>query len=148
METKPLKDAIADIYLPPVQQILTRPDESDIIAILNLNGDYISDAVQVGSIGIAPSGDINFSTGQAIFETTHGTTPKYAGLDKVNPGSVVLSGEMMFRHLGWKEAADLIVKALQRTIESKVVTYDFARLIEGAKEVRCSEFGAEIIRKW
>ncbi len=139
-----IKDAIADAFL---QQILTRPDEFDIIATLNLNGDYISDALaaQVGGIGIAPGGNINFVTGQAVFEATHGTAPKYAGQDKVNPGSVILSGEMMFRHLGWTEAADLIVQGLRRTIESKVVTYDFARLMEGAKEVKCSEFATEII---
>lgn len=139
-----IKDVIADAFL---QQILTRPNEYDIIATLNLNGDYISDALaaQVGGIGIAPGGNINFATGQAIFEATHGTAPKYAGQDKVNPGSVILSGEMMFRHLGWKEAADLVVNGLQRTIDSKVVTYDFARLMEGAKEVKCSEFGSKII---
>lgn len=140
-----IKDAIADAFL---QQILTRPDEFDVIATLNLNGDYLSDALaaQVGGIGIAPGGNINFDTGRAGFEATHGTAPKYAGQDKVNPGSVILSGEMMFRHLGWIEAADLIVKALEKTIESKVVTYDFARLMEGAKEVRCSEFATEIIK--
>lgn len=140
-----VKDAIADAFL---QQILTRPDEYDVIATLNLNGDYISDALaaQVGGIGIAPGGNINFITGQAVFEATHGTAPKYAGQDKVNPGSVILSGEMMFRHLGWSEAADLIVKSLKRAIESKVVTYDFARLMDGAKEVRCSEFGREMIK--
>lgn len=140
-----IKDAIADAFL---QQILTRPDEFDVIATLNLNGDYLSDALaaQVGGIGIAPGGNINSMTGQAIFEATHGTAPKYAGQDKVNPGSVILSGEMMFRHLGWPEAADLIIKGLKRAIDNKVVTYDFARLMEGAKEVKCSEFGTEIIK--
>ena len=140
-----IKDAIADAFL---QQILTRPDEFDIIATMNLNGDYISDALaaQVGGIGIAPGGNINFETGYANFEATHGTAPKYAGQDKVNPGAVILSGEMMFRYMGWTEAADLIVKGLKKAIESKVVTYDFARLMEGAKEVRCSEFGSEIIK--
>jgi len=139
-----LKDVIADAFL---QQILTRPAEYDVIATLNLNGDYISDALaaQVGGIGIAPGGNINYVTGHAVFEATHGTAPKYAGLDKVNPGSVILSGEMMFRYLGWTEAADLIVRALEKTIASKVVTYDFARLMEGAKEVRCSEFGRAIV---
>lgn len=140
-----IKDAIADAFL---QQILTRPDEYDVIATLNLNGDYISDALaaQVGGIGIAPGGNINAATGVAVFEATHGTAPKYAGQDKVNPGSVILSGEMMFRHLGWTEAADMIVKGLQKAIDSKVVTYDFARLMDGAKEVGCSAFGQEIIR--
>ncbi|MBI5038797.1 MAG: NADP-dependent isocitrate dehydrogenase [Nitrospirae bacterium] len=140
-----IKDAIADAFL---QQILTRPDEFDVIATLNLNGDYLSDALaaQVGGIGIAPGGNINSMTGQAIFEATHGTAPKYAGQDKVNPGSVILSGEMMFRHLGWPEAADLIIKGLKRAIDNKVVTYDFARLMEGAKEAKCSEFGTEIIK--
>jgi isocitrate dehydrogenase len=140
-----IKDAIADAFL---QQILTRPKEYDVIATLNLNGDYISDALaaQVGGIGIAPGGNINFQTGYAIFEATHGTAPKYAGLDKVNPGSVILSGEMMFRYLGWTEAADLILSALNKTIRSKVVTYDFARLMEGAKEVKCSEFGEAIVK--
>ena len=139
-----IKDVIADAFL---QQILTRPAEYDVIATLNLNGDYISDALaaQVGGIGIAPGGNINFATGQAIFEATHGTAPKYAGLNKVNPGSVILSGEMMFRHLGWTEAADLMVQGIQRAIDSKVVTYDFARLMKGAKEVKCSEFGTAII---
>ena len=140
-----IKDAIADAFL---QQILTRPDEFDVIATLNLNGDYLSDALaaQVGGVGIAPGGNINSMTGQAIFEATHGTAPKYAGQDKVNPGSVILSGEMMLRHLGWPEAADLIIKGLKRAIDNKVVTYDFARLMEGAKEVKCSEFGTEIIK--
>jgi isocitrate dehydrogenase len=138
-----LKDVIADAFL---QQILTRPAEYDVIATLNLNGDYISDALAatVGGIGIAPGGNINYETGHAVFEATHGTAPKYAGQDKVNPGSVILSGEMMFRYLGWTEAADLIVAALGKTIASKVVTYDFARLMEGAREVRCSEFGKAI----
>jgi isocitrate dehydrogenase len=140
-----IKDAIADAFL---QQILTRPAEYDVIATLNLNGDYISDALaaQVGGIGIAPGGNINYETGYAVFEATHGTAPKYAGLDKVNPGSVILSGEMMLRYLGWKEAADLIVNALNTTIEAKTVTYDFARLMAGAHEVRCSEFGDALIR--
>jgi isocitrate dehydrogenase len=140
-----IKDAIADAFL---QQILTRPDEYDVIATLNLNGDYISDALaaQVGGIGIAPGGNINYTTGTAVFEATHGTAPKYAGQDKVNPGSVILSGEMMFRHLGWVEAADLVVNGLQKAIDSKHVTYDFARLMQGAKEVKCSEFGDVIIK--
>ena len=139
-----VKDVIADAFL---QQILTRPAEYAVIATLNLNGDYISDALAacVGGIGIAPGGNINYQSGHAIFEATHGTAPKYAGQDKVNPGSVILSGEMMFRHLGWNKAADLIVDGLERTIGSKVVTYDFARLMEGATEVRCSEFGAAIV---
>ena len=137
---------IADAFL---QQILTRPAEYDVIATLNLNGDYISDALaaQVGGIGIAPGGNVNYENGFAVFEATHGTAPKYAGLDKVNPGSVILSGEMMFRYLGWTEAADLIVRALKKTIADRVVTYDFARLMEGAKEVRCSEFGAAIVAR-
>lgn len=140
-----IKDAIADIFL---QQILTRPDEFDVIATTNLNGDYISDALaaQVGGIGIAPGGNINFLTGHAVFEATHGTAPKYSGQDKVNPGSVILSGEMMLRYMGWNEAADLIVKALEKTIENKTVTYDFARLMEGAKVMKCSEFASEIIK--
>ncbi len=140
-----IKDAIADAFL---QQILTRPDEYDVIATLNLNGDYISDALaaQVGGIGIAPGGNINYETGYAVFEATHGTAPKYAGLDKVNPGSVILSGEMMLRYLGWREAADLIPGALNKTIQSKTVTYDFARLMTGAKEVKCSEFGNAMAR--
>jgi isocitrate dehydrogenase len=140
-----IKDAIADITL---QQVLTRPDDFDVIATLNLNGDYLSDALaaQVGGIGIAPGGNINYVTGHAIFEATHGTAPKYANLDKVNPGSVILSGEMMLRYMGWIEAADLILKGLDRAIQSKTVTYDFARLMEGAKEVRCSEFGDAIIK--
>jgi len=140
-----IKDAIADITL---QQVLTRPDDFDVIATLNLNGDYLSDALaaQVGGIGIAPGGNINYVTGHAIFEATHGTAPKYANLDKVNPGSVILSGEMMLRYMGWIEAADLILKGLDRAIQSKTVTYDFARLMEGAKEVKCSEFGDAIIK--
>jgi isocitrate dehydrogenase len=139
-----IKDAIADITL---QQVLTRPEDFDVIATLNLNGDYLSDALaaQVGGIGIAPGGNINYITGHAIFEATHGTAPKYANLDKVNPGSVVLSGEMMFRYLGWTEAADLIIKGLNGAIVSKKVTYDFARLMEGATEVKCSEFGDVVI---
>ena len=139
-----VKDAIADITL---QQILTRPEDFDVIATLNLNGDYLSDALaaQVGGIGIAPGGNINYHTGHAIFEATHGTAPKYANLDKVNPGSVVLSGEMMLRHLGWREAADLVIKGLNKAIASKRVTYDFARLMEGATEIKCSEFGDNII---
>jgi len=134
-----IKDAIADITL---QQVLTRPEETDVIATLNLNGDYLSDALaaQVGGIGIAPGGNINYVTGHAIFEATHGTAPKYANLDKVNPGSVILSGEMMFRYLGWGEAADLIIKSLNAAIGGKKVTYDFARLMEGATEVKCSGF--------
>jgi isocitrate dehydrogenase len=140
-----IKDAIADIAL---QQVLTRPDEFDVIATPNLNGDYLSDALaaQVGGIGIAPGGNINYLTGHAIFEATHGTAPKYANQDKVNPGSVILSGEMMFRYMGWTEAADLIVKGMEGAISSKVVTYDFARLMEGAKEVKCSEFGDAVVR--
>jgi isocitrate dehydrogenase len=140
-----IKDAIADITL---QQVLTRPEEFDVIATLNLNGDYLSDALaaQVGGIGIAPGGNINYITGHAIFEATHGTAPKYTNLDKVNPGSVILSGEMMLRYLGWKEAADLILKGLNNAIQSKTVTYDFARQMEGAKEIKCSEFGDVIIK--
>ena len=139
-----VKDAIADITL---QQVLTRPTDFDVIATLNLNGDYLSDALaaQVGGIGIAPGGNINYVTGHAIFEATHGTAPKYANKDVVNPGSVVLSGEMMFRYLGWNEAADLIVKGLNGAIGSKKVTYDFARLMEGASEIKCSAFGDNII---
>jgi isocitrate dehydrogenase len=139
-----IKDAIADITL---QQVLTRPTDFDVIATLNLNGDYLSDALaaQVGGIGIAPGGNINYVTGHAIFEATHGTAPKYAGKDVVNPGSVVLSGEMMFRYLGWNEAADLILKGLNGAIGSKRVTYDFARQMEGATEIKCSEFGDNII---
>jgi isocitrate dehydrogenase len=140
-----IKDAIADITL---QQVLTRPEEFDVIATLNLNGDYLSDALaaQVGGIGIAPGGNINYITGHAIFEATHGTAPKYTNLDKVNPGSVILSGEMMLRYLGWKESADLILKGLNKAIQSKTVTYDFARQMEGAKEIKCSEFGDVIIK--
>lgn len=140
-----IKDAIADIFL---QQILTRPAEFDVVATLNLNGDYISDALaaQVGGIGIAPGANINYLTGHAIFEATHGTAPKYAGLDKVNPSSVILSGEMMLRHLKWDEAADLIIQAMEKTIASKIVTYDFARLMEGATKVKCSEFASELIK--
>jgi isocitrate dehydrogenase len=139
-----VKDVIADAML---QQVLTRPAEYDVIATLNLNGDYISDALaaQVGGIGIAPGANINYETGRAIFEATHGTAPRYAGQDKVNPSSVILSGEMMLRHLGWFEAADLIVKAMETTIGQKIVTYDFARLMEGANEVKCSEFGQALI---
>ena len=139
-----IKDAIADITL---QQVLTRPDDFDVIATLNLNGDYLSDALaaQVGGIGIAPGGNINYVSGHAIFEATHGTAPKYANLDRVNPGSVVLSGEMMFRYLGWDEAADLILQGLNGAIGSKRVTYDFARLMTGATEIKCSQFGDNII---
>jgi isocitrate dehydrogenase len=140
-----IRDSIADITL---QQVLTRPKDFDVIATLNLNGDYLSDALaaQIGGIGIAPGGNINYATGHAVFEATHGTAPKYANLDKVNPGSVILSGEMMLRHLGWNEAADLINKGMDGAIGAKTVTYDFARLMEGAKEIKCSEFGGEIIR--
>ncbi|TKC15773.1 NADP-dependent isocitrate dehydrogenase [Robertmurraya kyonggiensis] len=140
-----VKDAIADIFL---QQILTRPKEFDVVATMNLNGDYISDALaaQVGGIGIAPGANINYETGHAIFEATHGTAPKYAGLDKVNPSSVLLSGVLLLEHLGWNEAADLITKSVEKTIASKVVTYDFARLMDGATEVKCSEFGDELIK--
>jgi isocitrate dehydrogenase len=140
-----LKDAIADAFL---QQILTRPSEFDVIATLNLNGDYLSDALaaQVGGIGIAPGGNINYDNGYAVFEATHGTAPKYAGQDKVNPGSLILSGEMMLRYLGWNEAADLILRGVTGAIAAKTVTYDFARLMDGAREVRCSEFGEAIIR--
>jgi isocitrate dehydrogenase len=140
-----IKDAIADITL---QQVLTRPEEFDVIATMNLNGDYLSDALaaQVGGIGIAPGGNINYVTGHAVFEATHGTAPKYANQDKVNPGSVILSGEMMLRYMGWVEAADAIITAMDKTIGQKTVTYDFARLMEGAKEVKCSEFGDALIR--
>jgi len=140
-----IKDAIADITL---QQVLTRPEDFDVIATLNLNGDYLSDALaaQVGGIGIAPGGNINYISGHAIFEATHGTAPKYANKDQVNPGSVVLSGEMMFRYLGWTEVADLILKGLNGAIGSKRVTYDFARLMQGATQIKCSEFGDEIIK--
>jgi len=144
-----IKDSIADITL---QQVLTRPDEFDVIATLNLNGDYLSDALaaQIGGIGIAPGGNINYVTGHAIFEATHGTAPKYANLDKVNPGSVILSAEMMLRHLGWHEAADLIIKGMDAAIDQKTVTYDFARLMkqegQNPKELKCSEFGQAIIK--
>ena len=139
-----IKDVIADAFL---QQILTRPAEYDIIATLNLNGDYISDALaaQVGGIGIAPGANINYVTGHAIFEATHGTAPKYANQDKVNPGSVILSGEMMFRYLGWVEAADLIIRSLDKTIAQKRVTYDFHRLMEGATLLKCSEFANAMV---
>lgn len=139
-----IKDAIADAFL---QQILLRPKEFDVIATLNLNGDYLSDALaaQVGGIGIAPGANINYVTGHAVFEATHGTAPKYAGQDKVNPGSVILSGVMMLEHIGWKEAGQLIIDALETTISSKVVTYDFARLMDGATEVKCSEFATAVI---
>ncbi|HXX89991.1 MAG TPA: NADP-dependent isocitrate dehydrogenase [Acidimicrobiales bacterium] len=141
-----VKDAIADITL---QQVLTRPDEFDVIATTNLNGDYLSDALaaQVGGIGIAPGGNINYVTGHGVFEATHGTAPKYAGLDKVNPGSVILSGVLMFEHLGWTEAAADIVRALEATIAEKIVTYDFARLMEGATEVKCSEFASAVAER-
>jgi isocitrate dehydrogenase len=139
-----VKDSIADAFL---QQILTRPDEYDVIATMNLNGDYISDALaaQVGGIGIAPGGNVNYDSGHAVFEATHGTAPKYAGMDKVNPGSVILSGELMFRYMGWKEVADMIIAGIEATIEDKIVTYDFARLMEGATEVKTSEFAAAIV---
>jgi isocitrate dehydrogenase len=140
-----VKDSIADITL---QQVLTRPDEFDVIATTNLNGDYLSDALaaQVGGIGIAPGGNINYQTGHAVFEATHGTAPKYADQDKVNPGSLVLSGVMMLEHLGWSEAASSIVRGLERTIADKTVTYDFARLMQDAREVKCSEFGDLVIK--
>ena len=139
-----IKDVIADICF---QQTITRATEFDVIATMNLNGDYISDALaaQVGGIGIAPGANINYVTGRAVFEATHGTAPKYAGLDKVNPSSVILSGEMMLRHLGWHEAADLIIQAVEKTLSQKIVTYDFARLMEGATEVKCSQFGQALI---
>jgi len=141
-----VKDVIADAFL---QQILTRPSEYDVIATMNLNGDYMSDALaaQVGGIGIAPGGNINYATGVAIFEATHGTAPKYTGMDKVNPGSVILSGEMMLRYMGWHEAADLIVKGVEAAITDKIVTYDFARLMDGATEVKTSEFGNAVIER-
>jgi len=141
-----VKDVIADAFL---QQILTRPAEYDVIATLNLNGDYISDALaaQVGGIGIAPGGNINYMTGHAVFEATHGTAPKYADLNKVNPGSVILSGEMMFRYLGWTEAADLIIKGLEQAIDDKQVTYDLARMIPGSTELSCSGFGDAVIER-
>lgn len=140
-----IKDSIADIFL---QQILTRPKEFDVVATMNLNGDYISDALaaQVGGIGIAPGANINYVTGHAIFEATHGTAPKYAGLDKVNPSSVLLSGVMMLEHMGWNEAANMITASIEKTIASKVVTYDFARLMDGATEVKTSEFADELIK--
>ena len=140
-----VKDAIADITL---QQVLTRPSEFDVIATMNLNGDYLSDALaaQVGGIGIAPGGNINYLTGHAVFEATHGTAPKYSGQDKVNPGSVILSGEMMLRYLGWNEAADLIIKAMDKTIRNQTVTYDFARLMDGVDPIKCSEFGDQLIK--
>src|SRR5437868_11889989 len=140
-----IKDAIADITL---QQVLTRPEDFDIIATLNLNGDYLSDALaaQVGGIGIAPGGNINYITGHAVFEATHGTAPKYANQDKVNPGSMILSGVMMLEYMGWNEAAELIVRGLEKAIGAKTVTYDFARLMQGAKEIKCSEFAGEMIR--
>src|SRR5512143_795809 len=139
-----VKDSSADVSL---RFTLIRPKDYDVIATLNLNGDYLSDALaaQVGGIGIAPGANINYVTGHAIFEATHGTAPKYADLDKVNPGSVILSGEMMFRYMGWTEVADLIVKGMEGAVNDKVVTYDFARLMEGAKEVKCSEFASAII---
>src|SRR5437762_413277 len=141
-----IKDAIADNAL---QQVLLRPEDFDVIATLNLNGDYLSDALaaQVGGIGIAPGGNINYITGHAVFEATHGTAPKYANLDKVNPGSVILSGELMLRYLGWTEAADLIIKGMDGAIAAKTVTYDFARLMEGAREVKCGELGDAVIAK-
>ncbi|HVR32771.1 MAG TPA: NADP-dependent isocitrate dehydrogenase [Acidimicrobiia bacterium] len=139
-----VQDVIADAML---QQVLTRPGNYDVIATMNLNGDYISDALaaQVGGIGIAPGANINYDTGVAVFEATHGTAPKYAGQDKVNPGSVILSGEMMFRYMGWPEAADLVISSLEETIQDKIVTYDFARLTEGANEVKTSEFASAMI---
>jgi isocitrate dehydrogenase len=142
-----IKDAIADITL---QQVLTRADEFDVVATLNLNGDYLSDALaaQVGGIGIAPGANINYITGHAIFEATHGTAPKYADLDQVNPGSLILSGEMMLRYLGWVEAADAIIRAMDKTIGQKIVTYDFARLMQGSTKVKCSEFGDALIRNF
>ena len=138
-----VKDCICDAFL---QQILTRPAEYDVIATLNLNGDYVSDALAatVGGIGIAPGANINYQTGVAVFEATHGTAPKYAGLDKVNPGSLILSGEMMLRYMGWTEAADKIIAAMDKVIAAKTVTYDFARQMEGATEVSCSAFGTAL----
>eukprot|EP00164_Ancoracysta_twista_P001252 GFYU01001644.1.p1 GENE.GFYU01001644.1~~GFYU01001644.1.p1 ORF type:complete len:484 (-),score=188.91 GFYU01001644.1:108-1559(-) len=140
-----VKDAIADIAL---QQVLTRANEFDVMATMNLNGDYLSDALaaQVGGIGIAPGGNVNYVTGHAIFEATHGTAPKYANLDKVNPGSVILSGEMMLRHLGWKEAADLVINGIDKTIAKKTVTYDFHRMMDGATKLKCSEFGEAVVK--
>ncbi|MEC8467520.1 MAG: isocitrate/isopropylmalate family dehydrogenase, partial [Pseudomonadota bacterium] len=139
-----IKDAIADAFL---QQILTRPNEYSVIVTMNLNGDYVSDALAatVGGIGIAPGANINYTSGHAIFEATHGTAPKYTNLDKVNPSSVILSGEMMLRYIGWKEAADLVIRGVEGAIASKKVTYDFARMMEGSTEVKCSEFGEEIV---
>ena len=139
-----VRDSIADITL---QQVLTRPEDFDVMATMNLNGDYLSDALaaQVGGIGIAPGGNINYATGHAVFEATHGTAPKYAGQDKVNPGSVTLSGEMLLRHLGWNEAADRVIRGIDGAIGAKTVTYDFARLMDGAKQVKCSEFGQAVI---
>ena len=141
-----VKDTIADITF---QQVLTRPNEFDVLAATNLNGDYLSDALaaQVGGIGIAPGGNINYVSGHGVFEATHGTAPKYAGQDKVNPGSLLLSGVLMFEHLGWQEAADDIVAALERTIANKIVTYDFARLMEGVHEVRTSQFAEAIVER-
>jgi isocitrate dehydrogenase len=138
-----MKDSIADIFL---QQILTRPKEFDVVATMNLNGDYISDALaaQVGGIGIAPGANINYDTGVAVFEATHGTAPKYANLDKVNPSSLVLSGVMMFEYMGWQEVADSLIGALTRTFQNKTVTYDFARLMEGATLLKCSEFAKAV----
>jgi isocitrate dehydrogenase len=140
-----VKDAIADITL---QQVLTRPEDFDVIATLNLNGDYLSDALaaQVGGIGIAPGGNINYETGHAVFEATHGTAPKYANLDRVNPGSVILSGEMMLRYLGWNEAADRVIRGMDGAIAARTVTYDFARLMQGAQEVKCSAFADAVIK--
>jgi isocitrate dehydrogenase len=140
-----VKDAIADAFL---QQILLRPDEYSVVATLNLNGDYISDALAaiVGGIGIAPGGNVNYITGHAIFEATHGTAPKYAGQDKVNPGSVILSGVMMFEYMGWLEAADLVYKGLEASISKKKVTYDFHRLMDGATLLKCSEFAQEVVK--
>ena len=139
-----IKDVIADAFL---QQILTRPREYDVIATMNLNGDYISDALaaQVGGIGIAPGANINYESGKALFEATHGTAPKYAGLDKVNPCSVILSGEMMFRYLGWHEVADMIISSIDKTLSKKLVTYDFERQMSGATLLKCSEFGEALI---
>ena len=143
-KTITVKDVIADAFL---QQILLRPAEYGVIATLNLNGDYVSDALaaEVGGIGIAPGANINYTTGLAIFEATHGTAPKYAGLDKVNPSSVILSGEMMFRYMGWTEAADRIISAMEKTISQKRVTYDFARLMDGVEPIACSAFGDALI---
>ena len=140
-----VKDAIADITL---QQVLTRPSEFDVIATMNLNGDYLSDALaaQVGGIGIAPGGNINYLTGHAVFEATHGTAPKYSGQDKVNPGSVILSGEMMLRYLDWNEAANLIIRGMDKTIKNQTVTYDFARLMDNVSPIKCSEFGDQLIK--